>query len=154
MSAGSISSVSYFNLCILILCLPTTYLYVKVLLSGLNFLVTSAQRRSKISYDVIFVHLKNEKKLIFFQRKCPFFQISKIPRQFFFYPFVASQQYFFLLRFNRIGQSAYEDTSTLGVDHFKVYDLGIFDKLIRVRNKFLPFKLLKICLQAIKLVPR
>ena len=69
MSTGSISSVSCFNMCILILCWPTTYLYIKILLSDPNFLITSLQRRSKILYEVIFVHLKNEKKLFFFFNK-------------------------------------------------------------------------------------
>ena len=121
MSTGSISSVSCFNMCILILRLPTTHLYVKILLSDPNLLVISAQKRSKNSYDVIFVHLKNEKKLIFFQPKRLFFQISNGPRKFFSIVFWHLRNillYYGLIEFVRV-----RTTCTLDLDHFKINDL-------------------------------
>ena len=58
---------------------------------------------------------------------------------------------YILLKFVRLGMG---HTSKLSVNHFKVYDLGIFDSCIGVGNKFLPFKLISVCHSAITLVPR
>ena len=145
MSTGSISSVSCFNICILILCLPTTYSYVKILLSDPNFLVTSPQRRSKISYDVIFVHLKMRKNYFFFSKNVLSFRSQKGHDSFF--SIFLSHLSNILLSYGLIelARVCTRRTSTLGVDHFKVYDLGIFDSSIRVRNKLLPFKLISVC---------
>ena len=132
-------------MCILILCWPTTYLYIKILLSDPNFLVTPLQRRSKILYDVIFVHLKNEKKLFFFQQKRPFFKTSNRPRQFFSILLWHLINFLLSNGLTELVRVRTKHTSTLGEDHIKINNFDVFDGGVRVRNEFFIPKLVNVC---------
>ena len=87
-------------------------------------------------------------------RKRSFLSDLKQAATVFFYPFLHLSNIILSDSLIELVRVRTKHTSTLGVDRFKVYDLGIFDRCIKVRNKFLPVKLINVCHSAIMLVPR
>ena len=110
-----------------------------------NILVTSAQRRSKLSYDVIFVHLKKWEKN-FFSTKTSFILDLKQTATVFFSILLWHLSNIHLSHgLIELVRVRTRRTSTLGVDHFKSNNFGIFDGGIRVRNEFFILKLVNVC---------